>query len=229
MAGTRVRLVGIAAHAEVSPQAPGKMRAHFQPDVAADAVQQRLRAGGLGQPAMGAIHLAQARRRAGHADLVVFQAGGAGLGVNAPDKRFIPQQIEATAHRGAGQCLLQAPGKVGLFAAQQQWVVQFGDNLRGDGCRLHHHDGAVVGVRHAGSPKCVLFPVGRDTFLRGKSSQSGKRAMPLEISLAAPPFGAWKLLVFRQRSATDGELSKSANTTEGVAALVGACAPRTGA
>jgi hypothetical protein len=44
----------------------------------------------------------------------------------------------------------------------------------------------------------LLFPVGEDTFLWGKSSQSGKRAMPLEISLAQRPFGAWKLLVFAQ-------------------------------
>jgi hypothetical protein len=42
----------------------------------------------------------------------------------------------------------------------------------------------------------ILFPGGEDNFLWGKSSQSGKRAMSLEISRARRVFGAWKLLVF---------------------------------
>jgi hypothetical protein len=44
----------------------------------------------------------------------------------------------------------------------------------------------------------MLFPVEEDNFLWGKSSQSGKRAMSLEISPARRLVGAWKLLVFVQ-------------------------------
>jgi hypothetical protein len=44
----------------------------------------------------------------------------------------------------------------------------------------------------------MLFPVEEDNFLWGKYSQSGKRAMSLEISPARRLVGAWKLLVFVQ-------------------------------
>jgi hypothetical protein len=44
----------------------------------------------------------------------------------------------------------------------------------------------------------MLFPVGEDNFLWGKSSQSGKRVISLEVARGYRVFGAWKLLVFTQ-------------------------------
>jgi hypothetical protein len=52
--------------------------------------------------------------------------------------------------------------------------------------------------RNGGRWTGFLFPVGEDNFPGGKSSQSGKRVISLEVAHDCGTFEAWKLLVFTQ-------------------------------